>query len=161
VDVNIVARASADASRTAAERVAATGFRRQRQQRHSMLLEDYVEVISELLNEFGEARTIDVARRFGVTHSTATKAIGRLARNGLIHMRPYRGMFLTDAGRELAQRAQRRNAVVRRFLIAIGVSAETATIDAEGIEHHVSNETLAALERVTAALARTRGRKRR
>ena len=54
--------------------------------------------------------------------------------------------FLTDTGRKLAQDGRRRHEIVEEFLLAIGVASETARIDAEGIEHHVSGETLAAME---------------
>lgn len=135
-----------------AESLAAAGFEQQRQSRYSMLLEDYVEVIASLIEEQGEARTVDIARRFGVAQATATRAVGRLERHGLVRTRPYRGIFLTEAGRQLAARARERNAIVRSFLLAIGVSSETANIDAEGIEHYVSEETLAALKRVIAKL---------
>ena len=66
-----------------------------------------------------------------------------------MHTEPYRSIFLTDAGRALAEHCRRRHRVVLGFLRAIGVSDEVAATDAEGIEHHVSDETLAALERLT------------
>jgi hypothetical protein len=61
--------------------------------------------------------------------------------------RPYRAIFLTDAGRRLAEEARERHRLVAAFLVSIGVSAETAHHDAEGIEHHVSDETLSAFKR--------------
>jgi DtxR family manganese transport transcriptional regulator len=104
--------------------------------------QDYVEVIADLIDAFGEARAVDIARRMGVTHVTVIKAIARLQRNGFVTTRPYRSIFLTETGRKLAEEARRRHAIVREFLIALGVKATTAEIDAEGIEHHVSDETL-------------------
>jgi DtxR family manganese transport transcriptional regulator len=104
--------------------------------------QDYVEVIADLIDSIGEARAIDIARRLGVTHVTVAKAIGRLQRNGYVKTRPYRSIFLTDQGRKLAEEARRRHAIVLEFLIALGVKPETAAIDAEGLEHHVSEETL-------------------
>ena len=83
-----------------------------------------------------------------MSHPTVGKTLGRLQREGLITRRPYRAVFLTDAGRELAEHARRRHQLVEDFLKAIGVSEERARIDAEGIEHHVSDETLAAFERM-------------
>lgn len=79
------------------------------------------------------------------------KAIARLQREGLVTSPPYRSVFLTDKGKELAERARRRHRVVYGFLRAIVVGAETAECDAEGMEHHVSEETLAALERMIGA----------
>jgi len=104
--------------------------------------QDYVEVIADLIDSIGEARAIDIARRLGVTHVTVAKAIGRLQRNGYVKTRPYRSIFLTDQGRKLAEEARRRHAIVLEFLIALGVKPETAAIYAEGLEHHVSDETL-------------------
>jgi DtxR family transcriptional regulator, manganese transport regulator len=102
------------------------------------VLEDYAEMIGDLTQEMGEARITDIAARMGVTHPTATKAVARLKREGLVTSRPYRGVFLTDAGA--------RHRTVVDLLMAIGVPEETAELDAEGMEHHVSAITLAAFE---------------
>jgi DtxR family manganese transport transcriptional regulator len=118
--------------------------------RASALTEDYVEIIADLLESEGEARPTDIARRFGVTHATAIKTIGRLKRDGLAHAKPYRGVFLTEAGLAMAHRVKARHQTVVAFLRAIGVPAEVAEVDAEGIEHHVSDATLAAFERFIA-----------
>lgn len=110
------------------------------------VLEDYAEMIGDLTQEMGEARITDIAARMGVTHPTATKAVARLKREGLATSRPYRGVFLTDSGAELAERVRARHRTVVDLLLAIGVPAKTAELDAEGIEHHVSQTTLAAFE---------------
>lgn len=114
------------------------------------LAEDYVEVIADLIAESGEARAIDIARRLGVTHVTVTKKIARLARDGLVSTKPYRSIFLTGEGQEIAARCRERHQIVMNFLIALGVDKEVALTDSEGIEHHVSDETLAAFKRFTA-----------
>jgi DtxR family manganese transport transcriptional regulator len=121
--------------------------------RAAALAEDYVEIIADLLERDGEARPTDIARRLGVTHATAIKTIGRLKRDGLAHSRPYRAVFLTEAGQELARRVRARHQTVVAFLAAIGVPAEVAQADAEGIEHHVSDATLLAFERFLARSA--------
>jgi DtxR family transcriptional regulator, manganese transport regulator len=108
------------------------------------LLEDYTEMIDDLMRDFGEARVADIARLMGVTHPTATKAIARLKREGLAIARPYRGVFLTDKGTEMAARVRARHRTVVDLLIAVGVPPEAAEMDAEGIEHHVSDTTLRA-----------------
>jgi DtxR family manganese transport transcriptional regulator len=118
-----------------------------RSARASALLHDYVELIDDLLNVEGEARPTDIARRLGVSHATAIKAIARLKREGLAHSRPYRGVFLTEAGRALAAEVRARHRVVVDLLRALGVPEDVAESDAEGIEHHVSGETLKAFER--------------
>lgn len=112
------------------------------------IAEDYVEVIADLIDADGEARAVDIARRLGVTHVTVTKTISRLQRAGLVSAKPYRAIFLTDDGRQLAERSRRRHRTVVEFLKSIGVSEEVAMADAEGIEHHVSDETLRAFERM-------------
>ncbi|MEN0073930.1 MAG: manganese-binding transcriptional regulator MntR [Paracraurococcus sp.] len=121
-----------------------------RSARASALAEDYVEIIADLLNTEGEARATDIARRLGVTHATAIKTIGRLKRDGLAIGKPYRGVFLTEAGHALARRVRARHQTVVDVLQALGVPPEVAALDAEGIEHHVSGPTLAAFERFLA-----------
>jgi len=111
------------------------------------IAEDYVETIADLIDAGGEARVVDIARRLGVTHVTVTRTVARLQRDGLASTRPYRSIFLTDTGRKLAAKVRRRHDVVVAFLLALGLSDQTAQGDAEGIEHHVSKETLAAFER--------------
>lgn len=118
-----------------------------RSARASALLHDYVELIDDLLTTGGEARPTDIARRLGVSHATAIKAVARLKREGLAHSKPYRGVFLTEAGRALAAEVRARHRVVVDLLLALGVPPEIAEIDAEGIEHHVSDATLAAFEK--------------
>jgi DtxR family manganese transport transcriptional regulator len=122
------------------------GFSQARSAQAQALLEDYTEMIDDLTRDMGEARITDIARLMGVTHPTATKAVARLKREGLAFARPYRGVFLTGAGTAMAERVRARHRVVVDVLCAIGVPAEAAEIDAEGIEHHVSETTLAAFE---------------
>jgi len=101
-------------------------------------------MIAELIAMTGEARVIDLARRFGVTHVTVSRTIRRLQREGLVSALPYRAIFLTDAGRDLSKESRRRHEIVVEFLGSLGVPDAAAHSDAEGIEHHVSKETLAA-----------------
>jgi DtxR family manganese transport transcriptional regulator len=125
----------------------AANFQRVREAHQTELAEDYVELIADLIDSTGEARATDVARRLGVSHPTVVKAIGRLQRDGLVESLPYRSIFLTEAGRAMATRCKRRHEVVVGFLKALGVNEETAERDAEGVEHHISEETLRAFER--------------
>jgi len=120
---------------------------RTRAARASEVAEDYVETIAELIASDREARVTDLARTLGVSHVTVVRTLERLARDGLVETRPYRAIFLTDRGGRLAQRVKRRHEVVLAFLRAIGVGEKAAQTDAEGIEHHVSDETLRAFER--------------
>ena len=124
--------------------IQADRFARARTAQSTALSEDYAELIADLLDQEGEARTTDMAKRLGVSHATAIKALSRLKREGLVTARPYRGVFLTETGRERAARARARHRLVVDLLLAIGVPHEAAEQDAEGIEHHVSDTTLAA-----------------
>jgi DtxR family transcriptional regulator, manganese transport regulator len=127
-----------------AERTQARRFGKTRSAQSGALLEDYVELIADLLATGGEARPTDVARRLGVSHVTATRTIARLKSKGLATGRPYRGIFLTEEGQKLAQRVRARHRLVVDVLRALGVPAEAAEADAEGIEHYVSDTTLRA-----------------
>lgn len=123
------------------------GFRQTRQARREALVADYVELIADLIDDGHEARQVDIAARLGVAQPTVAKMLNRLAGEGLVSRKPYRGVFLTEAGHKVAEESRERHQVVEAFLLSLGVSAETAQIDAEGIEHHVSDETLAAIKR--------------
>ncbi|MFO7858675.1 MAG: manganese-binding transcriptional regulator MntR [Ectothiorhodospiraceae bacterium] len=125
----------------------ARAFQKARDARRSELVEDYVELIGDFIERYGEARQVDIAERLGVAQPTVAKMLKRLADDGLITRRPYRGVFLTDAGREIAEASRRRHEIVEAFLRSLGVSDEVARNDAEGMEHHVSTETLDALRR--------------
>lgn len=130
----------------AGESRAGDQFRLARSQRASALVEDYVELISDLQAEQGEVRVTEVARRLGVSHPTAIKAIARLKRAGLVASKPYRSLFLTEDGAVLAARVRLRHHLVLDVLLALGVPPDAAQADAEGIEHHVSDETLEAFK---------------
>jgi DtxR family manganese transport transcriptional regulator len=146
----IVARVATGPSSLGPERQA-SNHRRTRAAHAQEIAEDYVEVIADLIDAGGEARAVDIARRLGVTHVTVTKTVGRLQKSGWVTNRPYRSIFLTESGRRLAESARQRHQTVTRFLQAIGVSESVAHSDAEGIEHHVSDETLRAMRAFVAA----------
>ncbi|MGP0060244.1 MAG: manganese-binding transcriptional regulator MntR [Beijerinckiaceae bacterium] len=129
------------------EAAQAERFGKARSARASAVLEDYVELIDDLLTSQGEARPTDIARRLGVSHATAIKCIARLKREGLATSKLYRGVFLTPEGQSLATRVRARHRVVVDLLIAVGVPRHCAELDAEGIEHHVSDDALAAFAR--------------
>jgi len=142
---------SAPPTELPAEKTQASRFGKTRTAQATALMEDYVELIADLLATNGEARPTDVARRLGVSHATAIKAIARLKREGLATAKPYRGVFLTDAGHALANRVRARHRLVVEVLVALGVPQEAAESDAEGIEHHVSDVTLDAFARFVQA----------
>ena len=110
------------------------------------LAEDYVEAIADQIVAEGTCRAVDLAQQFQVSHVTVNRTIGRLERDGLVTTQPYAPIELTPAGNRLAKAARRRHEIVHQFLLSLGVNEATAAIDVEGIEHHVSPETLAAMK---------------
>jgi DtxR family manganese transport transcriptional regulator len=134
----------------------AAAFRRMREAHRTEMAEDYVELISDMILANGEARLADLAVHIGVTSATAAKVVQRLQRDGLVESRPYRSIFLTEEGKVVAEMSRRRHRIVEDFLRALGVDEMTAEADAEGMEHHVSDETLEALERLTKQLQEER-----
>ncbi len=126
----------------------AENFRRSRRDRAAETAQDYVEAIADLSAALGEARVVDLARQLGVTHVTVNRTLARLRQAGFVNTRPYRAIFLTETGRKLAEECKRRHETVVVFLRSLGISERVAEMDAEGIEHHVSPETLAAFERL-------------
>src|SRR5258708_18722452 len=122
---------------------------RTRREHANEMGEDYVEAIADLVAETGEARVVDLARRLGVTHVTVNRTIVRLQKAGFVTAQPYRAIFLTDSGRELAAACKSRHETVVAFLRSLGIPERVAEMDAEGIEHHVSPDTLAAFRRHT------------
>lgn len=136
-----------DGEAVGAVEVRAEGFQAVRDAHRSEIAEDYVELIHELIEQTGEARPVDIAERMGVRQPTVAKNLTRLQRDGLIRRVRYRSVFLTESGRTLAETCRERHRIVVAFLINLGLDHETAEQDAEGIEHHVSERTLAAFRR--------------
>ncbi|MGI9421802.1 MAG: manganese-binding transcriptional regulator MntR [Hyphomicrobiaceae bacterium] len=120
----------------------AARFQRVRDAHQTEVAEDYVELIAKMIRDTGEARAVDLAEWLGVSKPTVNNTIQRLQRDGLVTSKPYRSIFLTEKGQLLAEMARERHRTVREFLTALGVDPDTADADAEGIEHHVSDETL-------------------
>jgi DtxR family manganese transport transcriptional regulator len=108
--------------------------------------EDYLEIIADLLNTKGEARIVDIANKLDIAQATANKTIQRLQNQGFVKKEPYRSIFLTLKGQEVASVSKKRHIIVLTFLKNLGLDARTAEADAEGIEHHVSDKTLKKME---------------
>ncbi len=125
----------------------ASWFERVRHAHQSENAEDYVELIADLIEVNGEARVVDLSKRLGISHATVNKTIARLKKEDLVISEPYRSLFLTEQGKKLAQACKERHLIVVEFLKSIGVSDDVAEMDAEGVEHHVSKETLDAFQR--------------
>ena len=109
--------------------------------------EDYLELISELLTSKGEARIVDIAKQLDIAQATANKTIQRLQNQGFIKREPYRSIFLTVKGQMVESKSKKRHKIVLRFLLNLGLDQKTASADAEGIEHHVSEKTLKKMEK--------------
>lgn len=127
--------------------VRARHFQAVREAHSKELAQDYVELIAELTKTLGEARPVDLAARMGVTAPTVAKVLDRLTREGLVARARYRSVFLTEEGAALAEACRRRHEVVVRFLVQLGLDPEVAEQDAEGMEHHVSDRTLALFQK--------------
>lgn len=109
-------------------------------------MEDYLEVIYELIEHKGYATTVDISNYLNVSSPSVTKMLQRLNESGHINYEKYRGISLTESGMAVAENIHERHGVLAEFLIMIGVEAETANRDAEGIEHYLHPETLRKLE---------------
>ena len=112
--------------------------------------EDYLELISELQTIKGEARIVDIANRLGIAQATANKTIQRLQHQGFIKREPYRSIFLSVKGQKIASHSKKRHNTVFKFLLNLGLDEKTASADAEGIEHHVSDKTLKKMNKFNA-----------
>ena len=105
-------------------------------------IEDYVELIADLIDATQEARLSDIAARLGVSCPTVSKMLDRLRADGYVDSQRYRAIFLTDKGRALAEKCRKRHQIIYDFLVRLGVDPTTAAMDTEGIEHHISAKTL-------------------
>ncbi len=135
-------------------------FRRTRAAHRDETAEDYVEAVGQIAAARGEARVRDLAAMMGVSHVTVTRIVSRLVRAGYLKTEPYKPIVLTGKGRKMAGRTRERHEVVLGFLKSIGVPERQAEIDAEGIEHHVSDATIRAMKRAIQALPAPGGGRR-
>ena len=121
-------------------------FKKVRDAHKSENTEDNLEIIADLLNTHGEARIVDIANKLDIAQSTANKTIQRLQNQGFVKKEPYRSIFLTLKGQEVASFSKKRHIIVLSFLTNLVLDPNTAESDAEGIEHHVSDKTLKKME---------------
>ena len=121
-------------------------FKKVRDAHKSENTEDYLEIIADLLNVKGEAWIVDIASKLDIAQATANKTIQRLQNQGFVKKEPYRSIFLTLKGQQVASISKKRHIIVLTFLKNLGLDIKTAEADAEGIEHHVSDKTLKKME---------------
>ena len=109
-------------------------------------VEDYLEVVYDLIQTKGYARAVDIAERLNVKTPSVTSMIQKLDGMGLVAYERYRGVTLTEKGEKMARFTQQKHALIVKFLLTLGVEEKTANEDAEGIEHHVHKGTLNCIE---------------
>lgn len=109
---------------------------------HSPAIEDYLEQIHNLIEAKGYARVVDIAQNLGISQASVTNMIQKLDAEGYLVYERYRGVVLTDEGRKIGQEIARRHEVLTRLLAQFGLDAETLHQDVEGMEHHISRQTL-------------------
>ena len=110
-------------------------------------MEDYLEVIYELIQQKGYATTADISKYLNVSSPSVTKMVKKLDESRYLVYEKYRGLSLTTEGIHIAKNMQEKHTLFVEFLKIIGVDDETAHIDAEGIEHHLHPQTIRKLER--------------
>lgn len=109
-------------------------------------MEDYLEVIYELIQEKGYATTVDISSYLNVSSPSVTKMMQKLDETGYLKYEKYRGIKLTNEGIRIARNIRNRHGLLAEFFMIIGIDEETANNDAEGIEHHLHPETMKKLE---------------
>jgi Mn-dependent DtxR family transcriptional regulator len=112
---------------------------------HSPAIEDYLEQIHNLIEAKGYARVVEIAANLGISQASVTNMIQKLGAEGYLVYERYRGVVLTEAGRKIGQEIARRHEVLTRLLGTFGLDADTVHKDVEGMEHHISRQTLEVL----------------
>ena len=116
----------------------------------SQSAEDYLERIHELIESKGNAHVADIAQSLNVGQPSVTSMVQKLADEGYLRYEKYRSLTLTDAGRAVAERIRNRHAVLASFFTLFDLDDDTQARDIEGIEHHLSSDTLNTLANLTA-----------
>jgi Mn-dependent DtxR family transcriptional regulator len=112
----------------------------------STAVEDYLEQILDLINTKGYARVADIALGLRISQASVTNMVQRLDAEGLLKYEKYRGLVLTMAGETLARSIMQRHQLLTDFLRMLGIREEEIYHDVEGMEHHISPQTLQAIE---------------
>ena len=109
-------------------------------------MEDYLERIYKLMEEKGYARVSDIAEGLSVHPSSVTKMIQKLDKDNYLIYEKYRGLILTPKGKKMGKRLMERHELLEEFLKTIGVKEENIYADVEGIEHHLSSDSITCIE---------------
>lgn len=115
-------------------------------------MEDYLENIYQLIEQKGYARVSDIAEALEVHPSSVTKMVQKLGENKYLVYEKYRGLVLTSKGKKIGKRLVDRHHLLEDFLQLIGVSEELIYRDVEGIEHHLSWESITCIENLVTLL---------
>lgn len=118
----------------------------------SSAVEDYLEQILDLINTKGYARVADIAQRLKISQASVTNMVQRLDSEGLLKYEKYRGLVLTTAGETLARNIMQRHQLLTDFLRMLGIEDDVIYHDVEGMEHHISPQTLRAIESLVTEL---------
>lgn len=113
----------------------------------STRMEDYLEIISELVDLKGYATTLDISRYMNVSAPSVTKMLQRLDENGFLEYEKYHGINLTSKGTQIADGIRQKHGILLEFFEILGVGYEIANQDAEGIEHHLNSKTIKQLRK--------------
>ena len=117
--------------------------------RTTAAVEDYLERIRELIRTKGYARVVDIAAELKISQASVTSMIQRLDGEGLVKYEKYRGMVLTGAGEQVAQKIAHRHQLLTDFLRLLDLPESVIATDVEGLEHHISPETFRGIEALT------------
>ena len=109
--------------------------------------EMYLETILVLSRKGGTVRSIDVGEYMGYSKPSVSRAIGILKNAGYLTVNPSGHLFLTDSGKEIAEKIYHRHMILTRFLVFLGVDEETAAEDACRLEHSISDQSVEAIKR--------------
>ena len=113
----------------------------------STRMEDYLEIISELVELKGYATTLDISRYMHVSAPSVTKMLQRLDENGFLEYEKYHGINLTKKGIQVAEAIRQKHGILLEFFEILGVGYEMANQDAEGVEHHLNPKTIKQLRK--------------
>lgn len=109
--------------------------------------EMYLESILVLSEERGgDVRAIDICDYLGYSKPSVSRALGILKKSGHVTVDRAGHLLLTDSGREIAEKIYERHKILTKVLISIGVSEQTASVDACKLEHHISDESFEAIK---------------
>ena len=111
-----------------------------------LMIFNYIETILILSNKLPVVRSVDVANELDFKKSSVSIAMKNLKSNGHITVTDAGFIYLTESGREIAEKVYERHRFISSWLISLGVPEDIATEDACKMEHIISNESYAAIK---------------